>query len=207
MAEKSAHKNKQVQGRRRVSAGNRVRHPRLNALQKHQRGRRIAAMRARVKPTAWKTIAAEVGMSVSGAKDAHEQFLAAEEAMLDNPLAVVDETIDAMTVAIDRQLRNAEAAGAGTSTSVQALRAAVDTAVLRLTIMRQAGRAPRSLAAPTIAAQVQLVFREFAELLRRHQVRDEVLRDLLALAESQMGRMTAIEGRELPTPTGVPHDR
>jgi hypothetical protein len=82
---------------------------------------------------------------------------------------------------------------------VQALRAAVDTAMVRLQVMRSAGRAPRSLAAPALAQQLQVVFREFAELLRRHELGDEVLRDFLSLAESQMGRMSAIDGRALPT--------
>lgn len=160
---------------------------------------RARVVRGKPKPVAWKDIAAEVGMSQQGARDAWVAFLAAEETMLENPLAVVDETIDTMTVAIHAALATYEAADEGSSVRVQALRTAVDTAVLRLTIMRQAGRAPRSLAAPTVAAQVQLVFREFAELLRRHKVDDVVIRDFLELAEGQMGRMTAIEGRELPT--------
>jgi hypothetical protein len=68
---------------------------------------------------------------------------------------------------------------------VSALRGLVETALTRLHVLRAAGRAPRSLAGPTVAQEMQVVFREFAELLRQHDVSDDVLRDLLELAESK----------------------
>jgi hypothetical protein len=160
---------------------------------------RSRTIQGNLKPVAWADIAKEVGMSEAGARDAWEQFREAEASMLDDPLAVVDETIDMMTVAIHQALATYEDAAPGSSVRVQALRAAVDTAMVRLQVMRSAGRAPRSLAAPALAQQLQVVFREFAELLRRHELGDEVLRDFLSLAESQMGRMSAIDGRALPT--------
>lgn len=182
-----------------VTTGTRYRRPKLNALQRHQRGRTIAAMRSRhPRPVAWKDISRHLGIAESTAHDCYEQYLAAEESMIADPLEAVNETIDVMTVAMHQALITYEAAPPGTSVRVQALRTAVDTALMRLQVMRSAGRAPRSLAAPAVAQQLQLVLREFAELLRRHDVGDQVLRDFLDLADSQMGRMTAIEGRELP---------
>lgn len=174
------------------------RRPKMNPLQRYQRGRVIAEMRARPRPVAWKDIAKQIGMSMAGAQEAYAQFLEWEMPLHD-PLAVVDETIDAMTVALHESIQTYEDADPGSSVRVQALRTAVDTALTRLQVMRAAGRAPRSLAAPAVGQQMQTVFREFAELLRRHQVGDDVIRDFLELAEGQMGRMTAIDGRELPS--------
>lgn len=199
--------SKPTEGRRSPagSGGRARRKPHLNALQRHQRGRQIAAMRSRVlagklKPVAWKDIARELGMSESGAHDAWEQFKAAEATIIDDPLAVVDETIDVLTVVVHESLRTYEAADAGSSVRVQALRTAVDTAVTRLSVMRAAGRAPRSLAGPSLAQELQTVFRRFAELLREHHVGDDVLRAFIDLAEEQMGLAT-ISGhaRELPS--------
>lgn len=124
-------------------------------------------------------------MSVSGVKEAYAQFLDWEEPLHD-PLEVVQQTIDALTVTMHEAMRNAEAAPEGSSVRTQALRLGMDTAIQRLNVMRAAGRAPRSLAMPSLNQVTQLVFREFAEVLRRHDVADEVLADLLMLAERHM---------------------
>lgn len=172
----------------------------ISPLERYHRGRTIAAMRAQENPAAWREIAKTVGLSVSQAKEVHAQYLDWEEPLHD-PMEVVQETIDAMTVAMQEAFKTYQAADEGSSVRVQALRVAVDTAVLRLQVMRAAGRAPRSLAGPSVAQQLQVVFREFAELLRRHEVGEAALRDFLELAESQMGQMSAIDGRgrELPS--------
>jgi hypothetical protein len=178
------------------------RRPKISPLERYHRGRRIAAMRSReingkLRPHSWKEIAKDVGLSESQCGLVYGQFLE-WEAPLHDPMEVVQETIDALTVAMHEALRTYEAAPEGTSVRVQALRTGMDAAVTRLQVMRAAGRAPRSLAAPAVAQQMQVVFREFAELLRRHQVGDDALREFLELAEGQMGRMSAIEGRALP---------
>lgn len=175
-----------------------TRPPKLSPLERYARGRRIAEMRARAKPIAWREIAKQVGMSESGAKEAHAQFLEWEEPLHD-PSTFVQETLDALTVAMHEAFRNAAMAEEGSSARVQSLRAAMDAVMTRLQVARAAGRAPRSLSAPQVATQMQLVFREFATLLERHKVGDEVLRDFLALAESQIGRLNAVDGRELPS--------
>lgn len=179
-----------------------TRRTKLSPLDRYQRGRQIAAMRAREvdgkpRPVSWKDIAKAVNLSESGAKDAYSQFLTWELPQHD-PLKVVDETIDVMTVAMHEALETYAQAKPGSSVRVQALKTAVETAATRLQIMRAAGRAPRSLAGPSVAAELQLAFREFAELLSRHDVGDDVLRDFLGLAESRMGRLTAVEGHAIP---------
>jgi hypothetical protein len=73
----------------------------------------------------------------------------------------------------------------------------VETAVTRLAILQATGRVPRNLAEPSARAQMQLLFRDFADILRRHDVPEEALQELLALAESRVGQPT-IEGRALP---------
>src|SRR5205085_7819079 len=87
----------------------------------------------------------------------------------------------------------------GSSVQVQAVRASVDAAVTRMQIMRAAGKVPRSLAGPSIAREMQVMFREFGAILERYEVPDDALRDLLELAETRMGQVNAIEGRELPS--------
>jgi hypothetical protein len=179
------------------------RRAKLSPLERYARGKRIAEMRSRVvngnmKPLTWGQIGKEVGMSARGAEEAYATWLEWEEPLHD-PNGVVDETINALTVSMHEALRTYEAAPEGSSVRVQALRTTVHTAITRLQVMRAAGRAPRSLAAPMVERQMQAVLREFAELLGRHEVGDDVLRDFLLLAESKMGQVTAIDARELPS--------
>jgi hypothetical protein len=171
--------------------------PKLNALQRYQRGRTIAEMRSRLpRPVPWREVAKHVEMTQKGAQEAYYAFLEMELPEHD-PMAPVDETLDVMTVALHELMANAEAAETGSTVRVQSWKSAVDIAVTRLQVMQRAGRAPRSLAGPQMARQLQRVLTEFAELLRRHQVGDAVLRDFLALAERSMENATAIEGHAL----------
>jgi hypothetical protein len=187
--------------RKRPSERSRVKsRAKMNALQRFQRGRQIAAMRSRViegelKPVAWKTIAAELGMSQSGAQDAYDQYLAAEAAEHENPLGAVMENVDLMKVAIHELLITYERAEEGSPTRVQALRAAVEVAEKKLIVMQRAGLAPRQLTAPGIEQRVATIFREFAEMLDDHDVSDEVIVAFIEMADRNMGRMPDIDGR------------
>lgn len=186
-------------GRRRVDKPQRSKPaPKLSPLERYARGRKIAAMRAREKPIAWREVAKEVGMSEGGAKEAYAQFLDWEEPLHD-PSDAVQETIDGLTVAMHEAFRSVGAMDVDAPGRTQAIRTAVDTLVTRMNVMQRAGRLPRSLAAPQVGQQMQLVLREFAAMLARHDVGDDVMRDFLTLAESQIGRVNAIEGRELPS--------
>lgn len=167
------------------------RRPKLSPLERYHRGRVIGEMRSRENPVAWKDIAREVGMSQSGAKGAYADFLDWEEPLHD-PMDVVQETIDALTVSMHEALRTYEAAPEGSSIRVQALKVGMEAAITRLNVLRAAGRAPRSLAAPAVAQQMQIVFREFADLLRRHNVGEDALVELLGLAESQIGHLPSV---------------
>lgn len=191
---------KPAEGRRGKGVSRRPRRAKLSPLDRYQRGRKIAEMRARERPVAWRDIAADVGMSEAGAKDAHAQFLSWEEPLHD-PMDALQETIDALTVSMRLAFETYEAADPGSSVRVQAVRTTVDTALIRLQVLRAAGRAPRSLSGPSVAQQLQVVFREFAELLSRHKVSDAALREFLEFAELQMGKASAIEGtgRSLPS--------
>lgn len=142
---------------------------------------------------AWEDIAHQVGLSERQAQAIHKQFLDWELPQHDH-LAAVDETIDTFTVALREAWLTYEAAEPGSSVRVQALRAAMDASFTKLQIMRAAGRAPRSLAGPAVSAEMQLIFRELYDLMQRHGIADDVLRDFLALADTRM-RSTTIEGR------------
>jgi hypothetical protein len=82
------------------------------------------------------------------------------------------------------------------SNRIGALRTLVEHSLLRWQVERAAGMVPRHPAAPGLATEMHLVFREFAELLRRHDVGDDALREFLALAETRMGR-PAGDGRQI----------
>lgn len=164
-----------------------------NPLERYQRGRRIVELRAREKPLAWPKIAREVGLSERQTREVYDQAIQWDQNLHD-PLAALDETIDVFTVAMQGALETFADAPAGSGVRVQALRTAMDAADTRLRILRAAGRAPRSLEGPSVAAQMQVVFRELAELLSRHEIPDAALRDFLELAERRMGESSAIEG-------------
>lgn len=172
-----------------------------NPLERYQRGRRVVALRAREKPAPWKDIAAEIGLSERNTRKMYEQAIQWDQNLHD-PLAALDETIDVFTVAMQGALETFAAAKAGSPVRVQALRTAMEAAETRLRILRAAGRAPRSLEGPTVAAQMQVVFRELAELLSRHEIPDAALTDFLALAERRMGESSAIDGTASELPAG-----
>lgn len=166
----------------------------LSPLAQYHRGKEIAAMRAREKPVAWAEIAKAMGMSKSRCATLYDRFMEWEQPLHD-PMVVVDETIDALTVAMHEAFETYEKAVAGSSVAVRALQVAAQTALHRLALMRAAGRAPRELAAPQVAAQVTVMFRQFLDILQRHGATDEMLKEFEAVGREGIGRMTAIEGR------------
>lgn len=156
-------------------------------MQELQRGRTIIEMRARERPVAWKVIGSELKISPTYAQEIHRRALSWEEPLHD-PMLALQETIDSVTAAVHAAWDTYREAEEGSSVRVQAIRAALDATGTRLHIMQLAGRAPRSLAGPSMASEMRSVFVEFADLLRRHGVPSEALEELIAMAESRMGQ-------------------
>jgi hypothetical protein len=83
---------------------------------------------------------------------------------------------------------------------IAALRELVQVAMLRWNLQRSAGIVPLHAAAPTLQHQLTAVFREFSELLKRHNVPDEALREFLDLSERMVAhrRTTGPQRQALP---------
>jgi hypothetical protein len=171
--------------------------PRLTVRERAERAGEIAAMRDMKIP--WGRIAAEHGISIRQAQNIAADWRAAAHEAGDEPgdpieslVSILNAVCEEFALMVHRTTHDGYRASA--------LKNLAEIAVMRLTILRQAGLAPRSLAGPTVAAQTAIVFREFAELLRRNRVDDDVLRDFLALAESRMGGV----GERHTLTTGAP---
>jgi hypothetical protein len=161
------------------------------------RARVIAAERAKVEPTSWKAISDMVGLAQSQCREIYADFLRWDETMHD-PMAVVDETIDCLWAAMIETSDTAANADPGSAARVGAIRAFMEAATTRLALMQAAGKVPRYLGTFQAQAELQAVLREFGELLRKHAIEGEALRDFLELAErvqsKPMGVRPAIEG-------------
>jgi hypothetical protein len=157
------------------------------------RARRIAAMRAQEPPIAWRSIATQVGLSESQARDVYADFLRWQEG-IEDPMRFVDETIDSLTVAMSEAADAAAHADKGSTARVGAIRTFVDVAEMRLALMQRAGKVPRYLGAFAAQEETRVIFEEFAALLKRHDVKGAVLDDFVGLAR----RMAQRHRGELP---------
>jgi hypothetical protein len=75
-----------------------------------------------------------------------------------------------------------------------ALRGRMEAIALLMNVQAAAGQIPRNLAAPNVHAEVMALLGEVVETLRRHHVAEEVVRELLTIAERRDGR-PAIEAQ------------
>lgn len=162
-----------------------------------ERGRRNAAIvAARRANLPWKTIADQFGMTVRGV----EKVFVMWEASAPQDGIEVDpfgDLLAGLTVGLERLLLEGLTAPSDAS-RVGALKGYVDTLMLRYYVARDAGLAPSHPAAPKLNDEMQMLFREFAEILRRHDVSEGAMADLLALAQTQMGQWPATTRRTLP---------
>ena len=172
----------------------------MTAAEKAQRGQKIAALRAARVP--WSTVASEVGLTVRGAEKALQAWQKTNppEETRDHDRSL--ELIDILTASIHDLMRTAVNADQD-SNKIGAWKAVAEHALRRWEVQRVAGLVPRNPAAPMIGQEVQLVFREFAELLRQHAIDDAIMQAFLEIAERRMGQSHVVEGRELPPPAAA----
>lgn len=162
-----------------------------------ERGRRNAAIvAARRAKMPWKAIADQFGMTVRGVEKVFAMWEASapQDGVETDPFG---DLLAGLTVGLERLLLEGLTAPSDAS-RVGALKGYVDTLMLRYYVARDAGLVPSHPAAPKLNDEVQLLFREFAEILRRHEVGEGALADLLALAQTQMGQWTGTPRRTLP---------
>lgn len=167
----------------------------MTALERHHRNAKIVALhKARVP---WKTIAARFGMTVRGAERIVEMWEASAVDVEKDPGEYFTELIDGLTMAVE------EFAVLGLTAEYEAhrigaLKAYVETLMARDEVLRAAGVLPRHRAAPRLEQEMQVVFRELADLLTRHDVGEDALRELVELAQSRMGQWAAAPRPALP---------
>lgn len=171
---------------------------RLNTREQAKRNEKIVAMRAARVP--WSQIAAEFGLTVRGC-----EFIVSKWEK-DAPPAGSDgdgqlqlmEFIAGLEMARDQFVIHGLTAEYEAH-RIGALKAYVETAALIWQVKRDANLVPRNPAAPMLGQELQVLFRELGELMRRHKIEDEILDAFRELAQQHM-RAAAIHvrGRELP---------
>lgn len=166
---------------------------RLTIMDRVHRARTIAAARAKKRPTAWATIAKQVGLSERQCRDIYADFLLWDETQKD-PMKVVEETIDCLWAAMLEASDTAAYAEPGSTARTGAVKAFIEAATTRLALMQAAGKVPRYLGTFAAEQELRAVMREFAELLERHEITGPPLREFLELAE----RVGARRRAELP---------
>jgi len=164
----------------------------MTTRERAHRAARIVA--ARHSGVTWSRIAAEFDLSVRQAQNIVADWQDSEPDDVDG-IDALQGLIHLLRQAIEDLAVTAQRASHD-SNRIGAIKALVETAMLRWQVERAAGLVPRHPAAPSLHQEMQVVFQEFAELLRRHNVADEALREFLELAER-----VAQQPRQ-PSPTG-----
>lgn len=169
--------------------------PRMTSRERGRRNAAIVAARRANLP--WKTIADQFGLTVRGAEKIVKMWEVSAPATVEDPDPFAD-MLAGLGVALERLLLEGLTAPSDAS-RVGALKGYVETLMLRYCVERDAGRVPYHPAAPKLNDDVQLLFREFADLMRRRGVGDDVLLEMLELAQSRTGQWTAPARRVLPS--------
>lgn len=167
----------------------------MTGLERHHRNAKIVALRKARVP--WKEVASQFGMTVRGAERIVEMW---HDSAVDFEVDTRDhfeELIAGLTMAIE-QFAIIGVTGDGDSNRIGALKAYVETLMARDDVLRTAGLLPRHRAAPRLEDEMQVMFREFADLLGRHGVGEDALMELVELAQSRQGQWTAAPRRQLP---------
>jgi hypothetical protein len=149
--------------------------------------RRIASLRAADPPVTWAEVSREIGLSQSQCKRILAQHRAAgdPDAPAD-PWAPIQRHIDVLEVALDLASETYAAAPPGSSVRVGAIRQMMEASERMLDVMRTVGLLPRDLRAMSVEREVRQLFLDLAEVLREHDVPDEVVQKMVALSERRI---------------------
>lgn len=122
-----------------------------------------------------------VGQIIAKAEDRLEPLSAADaEREIRGALRALDQVIEDFGLEYERSEHGGYRIGA--------IRGRVDVIMLRLELQARAGLLPRHLAQPAQAAETAALMAEFANLLKRHNASDAMLREMHELVVRASGR-------------------
>lgn len=171
----------------------------LNLVERVQLAQRIAAAKHAIPPETWDKIAKREGVPKRTCEYVYaryrEQVVGLEDPtgqrILDESLLIYTETIALLGEATSK----AET-WIGRSAAAGKLLDAVKARIELLVVM---GRMPRSIQASRDRIRVQTMLRKMAEVLERHGAEPDLIRDLLAIIDTEVEPV--IEGRVAPALT------
>lgn len=103
---------------------------------------------------------------------------------------------DALTIAMEHAARTYEAAPAGSSAAIGAIKQWIAASEKRLELATAVGWAPRQLGALSAERAMQELLKEMAAIAERYDAPDEMVQAFLDLAERRLtGRPATIEGQ------------
>ena len=173
---------------------------RMTVVERINLTRRIASARLKQKPDTWQVISKrEGGIPPRTLRYIYAQY-EAEQQMIADPIAIVDETLALYTEAIkDLAQAAADAQGDGNmNAKVGALRTMLDAAKGRLELLAAVGRLPRRLRVYDEQARVERMIVEMAAVVEQYDVAPELVLDLLGVIEKARGQHEVIDAKALP---------
>jgi hypothetical protein len=145
--------------------------------------RRIALGRASEPPVPWATLARQERVPERTLRHLHAEWLQVQE-FYGDPLGVIAETLDTLTVLIEEAARDIQNAPPGNA-KVGTMRVLIDLMVRRLNLLIQVGRMPRNIVDFEAESDVRRMIRQMAEVVEKHDLGVEVLDDFLAIIDEQ----------------------
>lgn len=160
---------------------------RINLLERARRARRIGEARLKPSPDTWDAISKREGLSKSACEDLFADFLQWPTAHLEDPVRVVDATLDTIEAsigAISHVLDEAHAQG-NVNGQIGAIRLLFEANASRWDVARTAGRMPQSIVAWQQAVETRQILDQFMAVLNR---RDDLPDGLIAELEEVLTR-------------------
>lgn len=145
---------------------------------------RTSATGKKLKPLAWKTIAAKHDLSIRQCERIFKD-LEGWEAEIADPLAIIQRSIDLRTAAQDKLSQIADD-GDSSSARVGAIRQLIETDRDRLELLQAVGRLPKNMARYRAETDFVTIVREMLNVLEREKVPREILAELREIAERHL---------------------
>lgn len=143
--------------------------------------RRVALARASEPPLTWAALATQEGIPERTLRHMHSQWVQVQE-LYDDPLGLIGETLDMLTVLIDEassDIANAPNANA----KIGFTRVLLDLTVKRINLLIQVGRMPQNIGNYRDFPSVRQMIIDMGGVLEKHDVGAEVIDDMLAIVE------------------------
>ena len=149
-------------------------------MRRVQLARRVAAQRARQVP--WAQIAVNEHQAERTLKHLYRDYIASPD-VSDDGIGAVRETLEVFTEAM-RELSAVASDADNDNAKVGAIRTLLSAAQGRLELLAALGRLPRQLGALEAQRDLALTVNEIVRVLERHDLGDEIIRELLAVMDT-----------------------